>query len=509
MENTTSLHHTPRTAWLILAACAVVYVLYAVHFLPWAEDDAFITFRYGAHVAFGVGLEFNPNDAVEGYSNLLWVLLAALTVKMGGDPLLVARLVGLASGLATLFVAWRLAVALIGRPSRAALLAPAFLALTPVLPRHAVTGLETVFYTFLLAAGTWLACALPLRRSAVAMTVVTILLALTRPEGWVFAAVLLAWREGRREREGVAGSGRYEWVIFAVAMAAYLAWRWKTFGALMPNTGHAKMTGEALAWIEGVHHSLDFLRETGGGVLVGLFAANLTRRRVPDTWVLFTMLIMMQSGLVVLVGGDWMHFYRFFAPVMPLLGAGAAGGLAVLAAAIDRTEWTTRRRLLARLAIGVALAVSLMHIAKTERAASRLVLPAVKEGAYLTDAYRKTADWIDTHVDPGHSVAACDIGVLGWELDRVIVDMFGLIDPHVARQPGRPHFKSDADHVMSRNPGVVVLVRDADGGYLRVPDQAMIAHPGFAARYRLTHQIPVGFRDETVEIYLPDPSPTE
>ena len=450
-----------------------------------------------------------PATRYEGYSNFLWVLLAAAVIKLGGDPLLVARIVGVSAGLATLFVVWRLALALIGRSSRAALLAPAFLAVTPVLPRHAVTGLETVFYTFLLAAGTWFACAAPLRRSAVAMTMVTILLALTRPEGWVFAAILLAWREGRREREGVGSAGRYEWVIFAVAMAVYLAWRWKTFGALMPNTGHAKMTGEPLAWIEGFHHSLDFLRETGGGVLTGLFAANLARRRVSDIWVLFTMLIVMQTGLVILAGGDWMHHYRFFAPVMPLLGAGAAGGLGVLAAAIDRADWTTRRRLLARTAIGVALAAALMHVVKTERAAARLVLPAVKEGAYLTDAYRQTAAWIEEHVPAGHAVAACDIGVLGWELNRAIIDMFGLVDPHVARQPGRPHFKSDADHVLSREPGAVVLVRGADGGYLRVPDKAMADHPEFAPRYRLAHTIPIGFRDEVVEIHVPDPSTPE
>ena len=509
MQDTTFIRHTPRAAWLILAACAVVFVLHAAWFWPWAEDDAFITFRYGAHVAFGVGFEFNTDEAVEGYSNFLWVLLAAAVIKLGGDPLLVARIVGLASGLATLFVAWRLALSLIGRSSLTALLAPAFLAVTPVLPRHSVTGLETAFHTLLLAGLVALVVTRPPDRTATGVVITAILLGFSRPEGWVFAAVLLAWRAFGRLFQGIMSRGvaRFEWGIFAGVMIAYLAWRLSTFGYWVPNTGHAKMTGETAALVEGYRYVLDFLGATGGVVLVGLYAVNLAAPRTWLTWIPLTVVVLMQVSFTILAGGDWMHFHRFFAPVMPMIGAGMAGGLAVLAAAIARAGWAERWKRAARATVGLALVLTLAGVVMTERAASSLVLPWVKDGAYMTDAYRETARWIDKHVAPDQAVAVCDIGVLGWELDREIDDMFGLVEPHIAHLPGLPHLKTDPDFVLRHDPGVIVLVRAADGGYLRVPDQAMAAHPEFAARYALTHTIPVGFRDETVEIYLPKPLP--
>jgi hypothetical protein len=152
--------------------------------------------------------------------------------------------------------------------------------------------------------------------------------------------------------------------------------------------------------------------------------------------------------------------------------------------------------------VGLALVLTLAGAVMTERAASSLVLPSVKSGAYMTDAYRETARWIDKHVAPDQAVAACDIGVLGWELDRAIVDMFGLVEPAIARMPGMPHFKADPDHVLAQEPGVVILVRADGGGYLRVPDQVLAAHPEFERRYRLAHEIVVELRNETIELYL-------
>ena len=391
MQDTTFIRHTPRAAWMILAACAVVFVLHAAWFWPWAEDDAFITFRYGAHVAFGVGFEFNPGEAVEGYSNFLWVLLAAAVIKLGGDPLLVARIVGISAGLATLYLAWRLALSLIGRASLAALLAPAFLAVTPILPRHSVTGLETSFHALLMTALVYLVVSRPPDRSGWGVTGVALLLGFSRPEGWVFAAVLLVWRGlGRRfQRIVPTGMARFEWGIFAVAMIAYLMWRMSTFGEWMPNTGYAKMTGEYAAWVEGYRHALAFLRETGGVVLVGLFAANLFAPRTWLTWIPLTGVILMQTAFVILAGGDWMHFYRFFAPVMPLIGAGMAGGLAVLTAAIANPDMSPARQWSARAIVTLALALALSGVAVTERATSSLVLPSVRSGAYMTDATGK------------------------------------------------------------------------------------------------------------------------
>ena len=48
-------------------------------------DDAYITFRYARNLADGLGLNFNPGEVVEGYTNFLWVVLMAGARRLGLD----------------------------------------------------------------------------------------------------------------------------------------------------------------------------------------------------------------------------------------------------------------------------------------------------------------------------------------------------------------------------------------------------------------------------------------
>jgi hypothetical protein len=41
------------------------------------SDDAYISYRYARNLSRGLGLVFNPGEKVEGYSNLLYVLLVS------------------------------------------------------------------------------------------------------------------------------------------------------------------------------------------------------------------------------------------------------------------------------------------------------------------------------------------------------------------------------------------------------------------------------------------------
>ena len=52
----------------------------AAHVWVWRKfvaDDAYISLRYARNLVEGHGLVWNPGEAVEGYSNLAWVLVAA------------------------------------------------------------------------------------------------------------------------------------------------------------------------------------------------------------------------------------------------------------------------------------------------------------------------------------------------------------------------------------------------------------------------------------------------
>ena len=77
--------------WFVIALALLVGHGWTFRFVI---DDAFISFRYAANMLDGHGLVFNPGEQVEGYSNLLWVLLTSFGMKLGLPALLWARILG-------------------------------------------------------------------------------------------------------------------------------------------------------------------------------------------------------------------------------------------------------------------------------------------------------------------------------------------------------------------------------------------------------------------------------
>ena len=54
-----------------------VLLLHAFHYMPYMSDDSLIVARYAERLIEGRGLTWTDGERVEGYSNLLWVLLIA------------------------------------------------------------------------------------------------------------------------------------------------------------------------------------------------------------------------------------------------------------------------------------------------------------------------------------------------------------------------------------------------------------------------------------------------
>lgn len=80
----------------IAFACAVAVLAASTwHYRRFMADDAFISLRYADRLLQGHGLTWNDGGAVEGYTNLLWVLGCALLGRMGLDLVWAARALGL------------------------------------------------------------------------------------------------------------------------------------------------------------------------------------------------------------------------------------------------------------------------------------------------------------------------------------------------------------------------------------------------------------------------------
>jgi arabinofuranosyltransferase len=336
--------------WLGLALAATLALLLA-H--AWRErfltDDAFISFRYARNLAHGHGLVFNPGfERVEGYTNLLWVLILAGLDRLGFPPEASATPLSLLATIALWGVVSWFAIRLApqGRGRAFALAAPLALAATRSVAVWSSGGLETRLFELLIVAATVRAI-VELEAEAAGTPCRALspwlfaLGAWTRPEGLLFAggsfvvgAVWLGIR-GRLDPRRLARA----WAPFAILVGAQVLFRRLYYGDWLPNTWYAKVGGETW-WSSGIDYLASFALEYAlwWWIPLALVGAVILARRSRGAVVAVLAAAMVPYALyVAAVGGD--HFeYRLIDVVFPFLFVLAAAALCAMAAS-RRGAW--------------------------------------------------------------------------------------------------------------------------------------------------------------------------
>ncbi len=158
-----------------------------------------------------------------------------------------------------------------------------------------------------------------------------------------------------------------------------------------------------------------------------------------------------------------------------------------------------------QISVALVLLGTFMGIGNTELRVARIVLPAVQSHNYLSQNYEELGLWFLENTDEDATIAVSDVGAVGYFSERRILDMFGLIDPHIARLHGRMHYKADPRYILSRKPDYIVLVslNDQGAGYSfqRIPDYAMNRLPEFHEQYDLIRTVPQHWHNEFVLVY--------
>ncbi len=339
---------SPRARMIlgVLLLLSLAALLAHAWFYRFLCDDAFISMRYARNLAEGHGLVFNPGgEAVEGYTNFLWVLLLA------GSHLLGAPITGAAlflSFLATI-VLWSIVVFYVTRlspPERGtpwmALFPLVALATCRSVAVWSTSGLETRLFEVLVLGGILrmileTEAASSGRRLRPVSAALFALASLTRPEGILMALCAgLAALVTRRRR----GLGLRVWslrwtAVFALPVGAHLLFRLITYGQLVPNTYHVKV---GAWWAMGLTYLTAFALEYalwlwGPLVLWGILAlVRAGRGHIPLT---LLMVLLPYALFVTRIGGD--HFeFRPFDIALPLLFLLAYEGLKALSVVAGR-----------------------------------------------------------------------------------------------------------------------------------------------------------------------------
>jgi arabinofuranosyltransferase len=444
----------------------------------WAQDDAYVSFRYARNLVRGAGLVYNPGDRVEGYTNFLWTVAAAVPLAAGAaDPLPFMHALSAALWVTSFALLLALGVGLGRAGLWAAPLAALPLATHWSFNMWFVSGMETPLVTLATIAAVaavsidprrhgWALAAVSLSASVLVMTRAdgaVVLLALVAAVALLDGSWLLRTPAGRRALLGATAP-----LLFL--LVPYQAWRLWYYGALLPNTYYAK--GAYLPfWSRGLRYLAAY-----GGVyqlwfflplaVVGLLLAP---RGPARRFLAAALLTGAATALYVArLGGDFME-WRFLTPVSGVVYPAVIVGAALIGVHLRGpfAGWLTGAGTAAVLtwvtvAAGPAAQTSMIEDQETIALLRRYTDPGRFD-------WRTAARAFDEVLPRDVRIATTSAGIIPYFCDRPCLDLHGLTDAQIAHQPIDPHDRGRMghehwlrDHDAIRARGVDVILEWAD-----------------------------------------------
>lgn len=477
---------------MALAACVVGYYRYHGFF----HDDAYISLRSVQNYLDGQGLVWNSGERVEGYTNFWFVVMLSVMGLTGISLEIAARILGVASFLGLLALTWRFArrfeYSLAG--GGPAVTIPLVVTCTALpLIVWSVGGLETAMFTLLITSGILLAAdalAGSLRKAFLAGVCMT-LATMTRPEGLLFAVFTIAFMVLLivLNRPGVVRTLTAFTIAFVVSYLPALLWRLHYYGDWLPNTWHLKGEFSQVKLLRGLEYlgyytaSLPYLLPLLG---IAILLLTFQRSWTPKSGYLGLTLV----GYLlytVYVGGDHMQAFRFFAPIIPSIGLFLL--IALQSSRLGKSEAVFTFATI----VVVALCVLQVLLPPERVNRARMVDGAAFMGKIV-------GEYIDSHWPKGSLIALNTAGSTPYFApDHRFIDMLGLNDRHIARQPLAPriarhqllpgHEKGDADYVLSRKPDYIIAgpsTGDLVGNNWFLTEAQLANSAEFFAHYRDT-----------------------
>jgi hypothetical protein len=417
-------------------------------------DDVHITLRHSLNFAAGNGLVYNRGERLLGATSPIYALLLGVLVPIFSNPVAAAIYVWpLALAVAALFVYQMSGRGPIG------LAAAVVLCTDPqLLP---VVGMETTFYVAVLFAIIAL-----FERERLPLTAFLLgLLPMIRPDGvFLIAAVVIVWLVDNRASLNRAFAVRHARLLglFLVPLVIWCVFATAYYGQPLPNSFVAKYHQSKVTWWW--TDALTFRRTFGERLEVpryqwlaiagcaGAALALFRKDRVLRVGSLFTVFYV--TAFVVSRVPNYPNYFIPPFAMMTLVGARGLGVLFELIASragIERSKsWFVRARAGATAAVGLG---SLVVVGRGSDL--RLFEPLGAPNPQM--AYVQIGRYLKANVPPDASVAAMEIGIIGYYSGSKIVDFAGLVSPGVmpAVASGQRRYVLDTfhpDYVVARYP---------------------------------------------------------
>ena len=460
-----------RRAYLLLFLGLMLgFLLHAWHYYPFLSDDALISLRYADRLLDGKGLTWTEGRPVEGYSNLLWILLTALIGLSGLDLIAAARLLGLISmgGVIGAVSYWYLH----RRRAQTNYLSVAagifFFCLAAPVAVWAIGGLEQPLYAAFVALSIpctvqTIEAARPQKRTLLGLSLTLGLLCITRPDGLLFcAAAFLAiyvgrWSTRRRSLSFL------DLLIFAAMpllfVGGQLIFRLAYYGEWVPNTALVKIAPSLYHFMEGAKYVANglwalfpFSLLAVVFIVASVFAPSRRSIGIPllaisALWIPYT----------IFIGGDIFPAYRHLVPLVVVFTFAVVEGMNWALAKL-RQPFPLWPKILLLLVLGLA-GIVYVRIQLTDSANQRALSERWEWDGKVVGLLLKRA-----FAEQQPLLAVTAAGCLPYFSDLPALDMLGLNDYYLPRHPpadfGRGylgHELGDGKYVLESKPDIITF----------------------------------------------------
>lgn len=452
-----------------------IILCYALFLQPWAVfsftiDDMYISLRYAKHWANGDGLLWNIHEpAVEGYSNFSFVVLAALGLKLGINPVMLLKLIGwVGLGFSTL------ATYCLSRFWFSPVLAiiPCFgLLFYRGEIIWSISGLETTLYQALIAFS--LLCLLkavgyksyPLDRGAIKSNAFVwsgflfALASLTRPEAPCLMLLFfaIAWFDRPKTTKTIfLKSCSLGILIFCVIYTPYFLWRCVYYERLLPNPVYCKgITDSFFSVVD-----KNYLLLAWPFFILALSSFRRASDKRPYYFLLPSLLY-----LILLMRADPVVTFdnRLFLPVFILLLPVAFFGLKQWV-----SYWTSEEHDLHHIIFLIAaFLVLFFFIPMRTLEGYRQFSLAPQSGERIR---QQAINWLSKEGFPGSKVVLADSGMIPYFSSLNFIDSYCLNNKEMTRQLDSQLYHRFCDQILKQKPEVIILTfSDEDGKRVYTP----------------------------------------
>lgn len=457
------------------------------------QDDAFISFRYVQNFVDGHGLVFNIGERVEGYTNLLWVLILSVLVKMNFDIGNSAQMLSLFFGILVLIMTYFISGLIVVKGDSEVknykkgkaestdssadffnLIPVALLVFTGSFVFWSISGMETtMFISFCLLGIYFYIKDKDSSSPNYNFSIFIVLATLTRPEGMYFFGLMLIHRfallflekRGEGIKEFFSKKNLISYLVYVVPVIFYFIIRYSYYGYLFPNTYYAK-TGLSSQYLNaGIEYFMKFFSSY---LLYGvILAAPLYLFRKKDNFFeisLFYILIVSFILYVISVGGDVLKQNRFFLPVLPLI-------YILFAKFLTDIYFKFYKNLGKGIAFAAVVIISFLICFYYYTSQKETLQSEINSENGLVEKMKISGNWFKNkqkQLGRPLVIAATTIGSVSYFAgsDVVVIDNLGLTDKEIAHNPkpvpeisaevlGWKERNYNADYVMSRDPDYV------------------------------------------------------